>query len=232
MTSLHVGGAGRHVAPCTGGRPHRNRGGNCLGPPDLAGQPGFSLAQAPGAASQWHSRQRGSASRQPSIGTPTRGHATSRRRARYRPPRQTPSGDGTQGGAQPLLGPWVLPIWYLPMGTLAHAAQAVKGSFPQPLLPGVALLCSLQAGAAWLRWREEGGRPSPYFPPVQGQALLHSQGMGTVEWGAIVPGTACRWITAAAPSPCDRRRRATASYGRSPPWPPNTLLRGTYGWPC
>ena len=36
---------------------------------------------------------------------------------------------------------------------------------------------------------------------VQGQALIHAEGMGTVEWGAIVPGTACRWITAAAPQP-------------------------------
>ena len=87
------------------------------------------------------------------------------------------------------------------MGTLAHATQAVKGAFPQPFLPGVALLRSLQAGAAWVRWREEGGRSSPYFVLVQGQALLHAEGMGTVEWGAIVPGTGCRWITAAAPQP-------------------------------
>ena len=65
--------------------------------------------------------------------------------------------------AQPLPGPWVFPLWYLPMGTLAHATQAVKGAFPQPLLPGVALLCSLQAGVAWVRWREEGGRSDPYF---------------------------------------------------------------------
>ena len=51
----------------------------------------------PGAASRWHQRRRGSASRQPSNGTPTSWHATSCRRARSRPPRQTPSGDGTQG---------------------------------------------------------------------------------------------------------------------------------------
>ena len=87
------------------------------------------------------------------------------------------------------------------MGTLAHATQAVKGAFPQPLLPGVTLLRSLQAGAAWVRWKEGKGRSSPYFPLVQGQALLHAEGMGTVEWGAIVPGTACRWLTAAAPQP-------------------------------
>ena len=87
------------------------------------------------------------------------------------------------------------------MGTLAHATQAVKGAFPQPLLPGVALLRSLQAGAACVWWKEGGGRSSPYFPLVQGQALLHAEGMGTVEWGAIVSGTACRWISAAAPQP-------------------------------
>ena len=103
------------------------------------------------------------------------------------------------------------------MGTLAHATQAVKRAFPQPLLPGLALLRSLQAGAAWVPWREEGGRPSPYFPLVQGQALLHAEGMGTVEWGAIVPGTACSRITAPPHSPCNRRQRATASYGRSLP---------------
>ena len=68
------------------------------------------------------------------------------------------------GGAQPLPGPWVLSLWYLPIDTLAHATQAVKGAFPQLLLPGVALLRSLQAGAAWVRWREEGGRLDPYFP--------------------------------------------------------------------
>ena len=105
------------------------------------------------------------------------------------------------GEAQPLPGPWTLPLWYLPLGTLAHTTQAVKGAFPQPLLPGVALLRSLQAGAARVRWKEGKGRSSPYFPLVQGQALLHTEGMGTVEWGAIVPGTACRWHTAAAPQP-------------------------------
>ena len=57
----------------------------------------ITRSAGPGAAPQWHPRQRGSASRQPFNGTPTRGHATSCRRARSRPPRQTPSGDGTQG---------------------------------------------------------------------------------------------------------------------------------------
>ena len=49
---------------------------------------------------------------------------------------------------------------------------------------------------------------------MQGQALLHAEDMGTVEWGAIVPDTACRWVTAAAPKPmqsppaCHRLLRA------------------------
>ena len=118
------------------------------------------------------------------------------------------------GGAQPRPDPWSLLLWYLPTSTLAHAAQAVKGAFPPPQPPGVALLRSLQAGAAWIRWREEDGRPSPYFPLVQGQALLHAEDMGNVEWGAIVPDTACRWITVAAAQPmrsplaCHRLLRA------------------------
>ena len=37
-----------HVAPGTGGHPHRHRRGNRPGPPRLAGRPGFPLAQAPG----------------------------------------------------------------------------------------------------------------------------------------------------------------------------------------
>ena len=45
--------------------------------------------------------------------------------------------------SEPLPDPWILPLWYSPTGTLAHAAQAVKGAFPQLQLPGVALLRSL-----------------------------------------------------------------------------------------
>ena len=84
----------------------------------------------------------------------------------------------------------------MPTGTLAHATQAVEGTFQTPQPPDI-LLCSLQAGAAWVRWREN-RRPGPYFPLVQGQALLHIEGMRTEEGGAIVPDTACRWISATA----------------------------------
>ena len=62
--------------------------------------PGRPIRTSPGAgpraASQWRPRQRGSASRQPSSGTPTRGHATSCRRAQSRPPRL----DTVEGGGR------------------------------------------------------------------------------------------------------------------------------------
>ena len=102
--------------------------------------------------------------------------------------------------AEPLPPPWIPPLWYWPTGVPAHASQAVKGAFPPPQPPGTALLRSLQAGAAWVRWREN-GCPGLYFPLVQGRTLLHAEDMWTVEWGAFVPDTACRWIAAAAPQP-------------------------------
>ena len=49
---------------------------------------------------------------------------------------------------------------------------------------------------------------------MQGQALLHAEGMGTLEWGANISDTVCRWITVAAPQPmrsppaCHRLLRA------------------------
>ena len=101
--------------------------------------------------------------------------------------------------AQPVPDPWIPPLWYLPTDALADATQAVKGAFPPPQSPDAALLCSLQVGGAWVRLQKV-GRQGPYFLLPQGHALLHAEGMGTVESGAIVPVTACRWITAAAPS--------------------------------
>ena len=87
----------------------------------------------------------------------------------------------------------------MPTSTLAHATEAVTETFPPPQLPG-ALLRSLQAGAALVRWKES-RRPGPCFPLVQGQAFLHIEGMRTTEWGAIEPDEACRWIEGTAPLP-------------------------------
>ena len=188
------------MAPGTRGRPHRDRGKHRPGPQTWPAdqdtpwrRPRGGLPVAPGAEGL-------------SLAATLQRHPDKQARHFLQTgtvPATPPDSEWRwdAGEAQPLPGPWTLPLWYLPMGTLAHATQAVKGAFPQPLLPGVALLCSLQAGAAWVRWKEGKGRSSPYFPMVQGQALIHAEGMGTVEWGAIVPGTACRWITAAAPQP-------------------------------
>ena len=93
--------------------------------------------------------------------------------------------------------------------------MAVLNCCTTPLKPSRGLSCS-RSSPAWPC--SAGGQPASggglgtvegrgraleplYFPLVQGQALLHAEGIGTVEWGAIVPGTACRWITAAAPQP-------------------------------
>ena len=52
---------------------------------------------------------------------------------------------------------------------------------------------------------------------MQGQALLRATGIRTVQWGPIVPDTACRWIPVAAPHPmkppsaCHRLLRAVLS---------------------
>ena len=64
------------------------------------------------------------------------------------------------------------------MGTLAHATQAVKGAFPQPLLPGVALLRSLQAGAAWVRWKEGKRRSSKGSGKGGGKGKGNDSGKG------------------------------------------------------
>ena len=135
------------------------------------------------------------------------------------------------GEAQPLPGPWVLLLWYLPMGTLAHATQAVKGAFLQPLLPGVALLRSLQAGAAWSRWREGAGTRAPISPWSRARRYSTPRAWGPWNGGRLCPARRAGGSLRPPHSPCDRRRRATASYRWSPLWPPNTPLRGTYGGP-
>ena len=43
-----------------------------------------------------------------------------------------------------------------------------------------------------LKWRAPSCRQARSWPPHQAhQALLHAESMGTVEWGAILPSTAC-----------------------------------------
>ena len=50
------------------------------------------------------------------------------------------------GEAQPLPDPWILPLWYLSTDAMARAIEAVKGAFPPPQSPGVALLAAYRRG--------------------------------------------------------------------------------------
>ena len=82
------------------------------------------------------------------------------------------------GVAQLLPGPWTLPLWYLPMGTLAHATQAVKGAFLQPLLPGVSLLRSHPGGGRLGTVEGRKGALEPLFPPGPGPGAAPRRGHG------------------------------------------------------
>ena len=180
--------------------PTGTRGGNRPGPPHLAGRPGLPLAQAPGLPPSG-TRGRGAqprgnpptAPRQEGTPLPADGHGPGR-------PARLRVAMGRRGGAT-AAGPLGPPVVVFAHGQPGPRHSSRQGGFPAAAPSGVALLRSLQAGAAWVRWRERGGHSSPCFPLVQDQALLHAEGMGTVEWGAIVPGMACRWITAAAAQP-------------------------------
>ena len=136
------------------------------------------------------------------------------------------------GVAQPLPGPWALPLWYLPMGTLAHATQAVKGAFPQPLLPAWPCSAACRRGPPGYGGGKEKGARAPI------SAWCRARRCSTPRaWGPWNGGRSCAARRAGGSqrpphSPCDRRRRATASYGWSPLWPPNTPSRGTCGRPC
>ena len=192
----------------------------------------ISPGACPGAASQWRPWQRGSASRQPSSGTPTRGHATLCRRARSRPPRQTPSGDGTQGGRNRYRTPGSSRCGSHPWAPWPMPPKPSRGpshSHSSPAWPCSAACRRERPGYGGGRGTGARARISlwcsarRYFTPR--------------AWGLWIGGRSCPTRHAGGslwpPSnPCDRRRRATASYGRSPPWPPTTPSQGNCGGPC
>ena len=136
---------------------------------------------------------------------------------------------GRRGGAT-AAGPLGPPIVVFARGHPGPCHPGRQGGFPAAAPPRRGPAPQPTGGGAWVRWREEGRRPSPYFPLVQGQALLHAEGIGTVELGAIVPGTACRWIAAAAPQPmqsppaCHRLLQAVPSFA-----PQHALTRDVWG---
>ena len=91
------------------------------------------------------------------------------------------------GEAQPLPGPWVLPLWYLPMNTLAHATQAVKGAFLQPLLPGVALLAACRRGPPGYGGRKRAGARAPISPWSRARRYSTPGAWGPWNGGQLCP---------------------------------------------
>ena len=126
---LHVGGARRHVAPGTRGRPHRDRGGHRPGPPHLAGRPGLPLAQAPGRP-PGGTRGRGAqprgnpptAPRQAGTPLPADGHGPGH-------PARLRVAMGCRGGAT-AAGPLDPPIVVLAHGHLGPRHPGRQGGFP------------------------------------------------------------------------------------------------------
>ena len=179
---LHVGGARRHVARGTGGRPHRNRGGNRPGPPHLAGRPGLFLAQAPGRPPSGI-RGRGArprsnpltATRQEGTPLPADGHGPGR-------PARLRVAMGRRGGATAAgpLGPPVVvfahrhpgPRHSSRQGGFPAAAPPRRGPAPQP------------AGGGRLGTVEGRRRAlEPIFPPGPGPGAAPRRGHGDHEGG-------------------------------------------------
>ena len=138
----------------------------------------------PGAASQWHPRERGSASRQPSNSTRTRGHATSYRRARSRPPRQTPSGAGTQGRRNRCRAPGSSRCGICPWAPWPMPLKPSRGYSRSRSSPAWPCSAACRRGRPGYGGGKTAGARAPISPWSKGQALLHAEGMGTVEWGA------------------------------------------------
>ena len=174
---LHVGGARRHVAPGTGGRPIRDRGGNRPGPPHLAGRPGLPLAQAPGRPPSC-TRGRGAqprgnpptAPRQGGTPLPADGHGPGR-------PTRLRVAMGRRGGATAAgpLGPPVVvfahghpgPRQSSPQGNFPAAAPPWRGPAPQP--PGGGHLGTVEGRRRALE---------PLFPPGPAPGAAPRQGHG------------------------------------------------------
>ena len=219
------------MAPGTGGRPHRDRGGNRPGPQHLAGPPGLPLAQAPGRPPSG-TRGRGAqprgnpptAPRQEGTPLPADGHGPGQ-------PARLRVAMGRRGGATAAgpLGPPVVvfahrhpgPRHSSRQGGFPAAAPPRRGPAPQP------------AGGGRLGTVEGRRRAlEPLFPSGPGPGAAPRRGHGDRgRGGRSCPARCARGSQRPPHSPRDRRRRATASYGWSPLWPPKKALRGTCGRP-
>ena len=220
---LHMGSACRHVAPGTVGTPQQAPRRKLPGT-STPGRPTRTFPGAgPRAVSQWRPRQRGSASRRPSSDTPTG-------QARFRPPCPTPGGGGTRGhnryrtprSSRCVTCPQAAwPMQPRPPGQLSHR--------PDP--PASPCSADCRQGRPGCRGKRRMGVRARISDWCRARRCFTPRTWERWKWGAIVPNTACRWITAAAPQPmqsppaCHRLLRAP------PSWPPATPSHWKSGGP-
>ena len=100
------------------------------------------------------------------------------------------------GEAQPLPGPWTLPLWYLPMGTLAHATQAVKvplttaeGTPPGDALPPPPQRATPARKGARCGAGAGSTRPHRPHPGHTGCGTLAARSRGRAAGGGTAPDT-------------------------------------------
>ena len=167
----------------------------------------------PGAASQWHPRQRGSASRQPFNGTPTRGHATSCRRARSRPPRQTPSGDATQGRRNRSRAPGSSRCGICPWAPWPTPLKPSRGLSRSRSSPAWPCSAACRRGPPGYGGRKEAGARAPICPWSRARHCSTPRAWGPWNGGRSCPARRAGGSPRPPHSPCHRRQRATASYG-------------------
>ena len=192
----------------------------------------ISPGAGPRAASQWHPRQRCSASRQPSSGTLTRGHATSCRRAGSRPPRQTPTGGGTQGGRSRCRAPGSSHCGICPWAPWPMPPRPSRGLSHSRSSPAWPCSAAYTWGLPGYGGGKKAGARARISPWSRARRYSTPRAWGPWNGGRWCPAQRAGGSLRPPRNPCDIRRRASASYGRSTPWPPNTPLRGTYGGPC
>ena len=144
---------------------------------------------------------------------------------------QTPSGDGAQGGRN---------CWQAPGSS--RCGICPWAPWPTPLKPsrGLSRSCSSPAwpcstacrrGRPWYGGGKGAGARAPISFWSRARRYSTPRAWGPWNAGQSCPARRAGGSLRPPHSPCDRRWRANASYGWSPPWPPYTPLRGTYGGP-
>ena len=106
---------------------------------------------------------------------------------------------GCEGSSTPA-GPLHLSTLVVAPGCPGPSPPGRQGGLPAALAPR-RRPAPQPAGGGGLGSVARQWTPGPYFPLGQGQTLLHTEDMGTLEPEVMVLNTACRWVTAAAPQP-------------------------------